>query len=233
MLHHNYLMLSLYFTSLPLVLVFSHFHYMFDFPHLPSHYLNRILLSYMSLSYYLLHYFPHSIDNYYLTSMSLNNFMHLFLLLLHLYIIHLSSLLITFDYFHYMLHLYNLVRLPVSYLSLMYFMQMLMYSLHTFIVIHLHLNNLLLLLVSLHLLSNYYLLIASSSLHSLMLLLSPLLNAHFNHMSMLLFTMLLLSTSSLYYNQMLLPLSCYHSIYIHYSMSLLPSDFMHLPLCYY
>ena len=144
MLHHSYLMLSLYFTSLPLVLVSLHFHYMFDCPHLLSHYLNCIYLLYMSLSYFLLHYFMHSIDNYYLTPMSLNNFMHLFLLSPHLYTLHLSLPLITFDYFHYMLHLYNLVLLLIAYLLSMSLMSMLMYSSHTFIVIHLHLNNLLL-----------------------------------------------------------------------------------------
>ena len=190
MLHYNYLHLLLYFTSLLLVLVSAHFHYMLLLIHLLlSHYLNCILILYMSLSYYLLHYFMHSIDNYYLTPMSLNNFMHLFLLSPHLYTLHLSLPLITFDYFHYMLHLYNLVLLLIAYLLSMSLMSMLMYSSHTFIVIHLHLNNLPLLLVFLHLLLNYYLLKVSSSLNLPMLLLSPLLNAHFHHTSMLMFTM--------------------------------------------
>ena len=111
--------------------------------------------------------------------------------------------LLSYDFIHHILH-YMLLMLDMShllYLPSTYSLLMLMYSLHIFIVSHLHLNNLPLLLVFLHLLSNYYLLKVSSSL-LLLLLHLPLLNVHFHHMSILLFTMLLLAISSLYYNLM-------------------------------
>ena len=102
--------------------------------------------------------------------MSLNNFMHLFRLLLHLYILHLSLLLITFDYFHYMLHLYNLVLLLISYLS---------YNLMSYFHFHYLIGGLhpLLLLLYMFTHSFYYYL---NTLH--MFLMLPM-SVHFHYMS--------------------------------------------------
>ena len=175
-----------------------------------SHYSNCIDLSSMLPSY--LPLFHHSIDNLMYHPILLPHYMfmhpsHLsyYLLLLYLYVLvllfhapvnfHYTSLLM--DY---------LVPLHLLYLLSMSLLLMLMYSYYTFTVLHLHLNNLPLLLSFMHLLLNYHLMINSSSLLLLMSLLSLLLNVHFHHMSMSMFTMLLLSISSLYYNQMLLPM---------------------------
>ena len=119
MLLYIHLMLSLYFPSLLLVLVSMHFHYMSDYPHLLSHYLNCMDLSSMLLSYSLL--FHHSIYSSMYQKVGILHymFMHLlhllyYLLLLYLYV--LVHLFHGFDLLHYMsLHLDYLVLLYLLY----------------------------------------------------------------------------------------------------------------------
>ena len=116
MLHHNYLMLSLYFTSLLLVPVSSLFHHMFDLMHLLSHYSNYIYLSSMLLSYSLL--FHHSIYSSLYQKVGILHymFMHLLHLLYYFTLLYLYLMVHLFhgsDLIHYM-------SLLLDYLVLLY-----------------------------------------------------------------------------------------------------------------
>ena len=183
--------------SHPLLMLFNHILYsdpslsllsllylpsMFNLPSLLySYYLRLLFHSLLLLMIVSLYYFTHPSD-----------FMHSYMLLCdHLLVRPLYMFHLHLMHFHHRSYFdYLPLLLLLLHLLLMYSLLMLMYSFHTFTVIHLHLNNLPLLTVFIYSLLNYYLLIVSSSLQLLMSLHLPLLNAHFHHMSMLLFTML-------------------------------------------